>query len=49
MLSEIRGGTLVSQFTELKKGRNDISKYISWVDKDITIDLNKPHFYHPVK
>lgn len=49
MLSEIRGGTLVSQFTELKKGRDDISKYISWTTNDITVDLSKPHFYHPVK
>lgn len=49
MFCEIRGGTLVSQFTELKKGKEDISKYISWITKDITIDLTKPHFYHPVK
>lgn len=49
MLSEIRGGTLVSQITTLKSGREDIEKYISWTSDDIKIDLNKPHFYHPVK
>ena len=49
MLSEVRGGTLVSQFTNLKKGRHDIEKYISWTPNDIVIDLNKSHFYHPVK
>jgi hypothetical protein len=27
----------------------DIEKYISWTSDDIKIDLNKPHFYHPVK
>jgi hypothetical protein len=49
MLSEVRGGTLASQFTTFKKGRHDIEKYISWTHKDITIDLSKPYFYHPVK
>jgi len=49
MLSEVRGGTLASQFTTLKKGRHNIEKYISWTHKDITIDLSKPYFYHPVK
>mgnify|MGYP000512883871 CR=1 FL=1 len=29
--------------------REDIEKYISWTSDDIKIDLNKPHFYHPVK
>ena len=49
MLSEIRGGTLVSQFTSLKTGRDDIEKYISWKNEDIKIDLTIPHFYHPIK
>ena len=49
MLSEIRGGTLVSQFTTLKKGRNDIEKYISWNPNDIKIDFTKEYFHHPVK
>ena len=49
MLSEIRGGTLVSQITTLKNGREDIEQYISWTSDDIKIDLIKPHFYHPVK
>jgi hypothetical protein len=49
MLSEIRGGTLISQITDLKKGRIDISKYISWTPDDINIDLTQNHFYHPVK
>jgi hypothetical protein len=49
MLSEVRGGTLVSQFTTLKKGKHDIEKYISWTGKDITIDLSISHFYHPAK
>ena len=49
MLSEVRGGTLVSQFTSLKKGRNDIEKYISWKQELINIDLSKDYFYHPIK
>lgn len=49
MLSEIRGGTLVSQVTKLKQGRNDIEKYISWIPDDINVDLTQPYFYHPVK
>ena len=49
MLSEVRGGTLVSQFTTLKKGRHDIEKYISWTHNDIKVNSKIPHFYHPVK
>ena len=49
MLSEVRGGTLVSQFTSLKKGREDINDFISWTPDDININTNQPHFYHPVK
>ena len=49
MLSEIRGGTLVSQFTTLKTGRNDIEQYISWTPDDIKFDVKIHHFYHPVK
>lgn len=49
MLSEIRAGTLVSQFTSLKKGREDINNFISWTPDDINVNLNQPHFYHPVK
>lgn len=49
MLSEVRGGTLVNQFTTLKKGREDIEKYISWTINDIKVDLTKPYFYHPIK
>ena len=49
MFCEIRGGTLTNQFTELKKGRDDIKKYISWTSNDIYVDKNIPHFYHPVK
>jgi hypothetical protein len=49
MLSEIRGGTLVSQFTTLKMGRSDIEKYISWTPSDINLDMKIPHFYHPLK
>ena len=49
MLSEVIGGTLVSQFTSLKKGRNDIEKYISWKQELINIDLSKDYFYHPIK
>lgn len=49
MLSEIRAGTLVSQFTTLKKGREDINKFISWTVNDIKINLNQLYFYHPVK
>jgi hypothetical protein len=49
MLSEIRGGTLVSQFTTLKRGRDDINKYISWTPTDIHIDTSLSYFYHPVK
>jgi hypothetical protein len=49
MLSEIRGGTLVSQVTDLKRGRHDISKYISWTIDEINVDLSKKYFYHPIK
>jgi len=49
MFSEIRCGTLVNQFTTLKKGRDDISRYISWTANYITLEKNIPYFYHPVK
>jgi hypothetical protein len=49
MFCEVRCGTLVSQFTTLKKGRKDIEKYISWTPDDININTIQPHFYHPVK
>jgi hypothetical protein len=49
MLSEIRGGTLVSQVTELKRGRNDIRDYISWTIDEIKVDYNKKYFFHPIK
>ena len=49
MLSEIRGGTLVSQVTKLKKGSEDIEIYIRWSPDDINVDLTQPYFYHPVK
>jgi hypothetical protein len=49
MFCEVRGGTLVSKFTTLKKGREDIQKYISWTSDDIAIDLNQNYFYHPIK
>jgi len=48
MLSEIRGGTLVNQFTTLKIGRIDIEKYISWKSDDICIN-DDIYFYHPNK
>lgn len=49
MLSEIRGGTLVSNFTTLKKGRPDIEEYISWNPKLIEVNKSKDYFYHPIK
>ena len=49
MLSELRGGTLTSQFTTLKKGREDIENYISWIDVDLKLNLENPYFYHPIK
>jgi len=49
MFCEVRGGTLVSQFTSVKKGREDIEKYISWTSDDIKIDKSIPYFYHPYK
>ena len=49
MLSEVRGGTLVSQFTELKKGKEDIENYISWKLDLLNIDKTKDYFYHPIK
>lgn len=49
MLSEVRGGTLVSQFTKLKKGRDDIEKYISWKQDLISSDKSINYFYHPIK
>jgi hypothetical protein len=49
MLSEIRGGTLVHQFTDLKKGKRDVQNFISWTPSDINVNLNASYFYHPVK
>jgi len=49
MFCEVRGGTLINQFTTLKKGRDNISRYISWTNNDITLDKTIPYFYHPVK
>lgn len=49
MFSEIRCGTLVNKFTELKVGNLNIRQFISWQSDDIMIDKNIPHFYHPVK
>lgn len=49
MFSEIRCGTLVNQFTDLKMGNSDIKKFISWTQNDIKINKNIPYFYHPVK
>lgn len=49
MFCEVRGGTIVSKFTDLKKGKSNIEKYISWTPNDIKVDLSIPHFYHPVK
>ena len=49
MFSEIRCGTLVNQFTELKRGMDNIDKFISWNVNDISVNKNIPYFYHPVK
>ena len=49
MFSEIRCGTLVNQFTELKRGMANINKFISWNVDDISVNKNIPYFYHPVK
>jgi len=49
MLSEIRAGTLIKKFTDLKQGRHNIHEFISWEKSSINIDLSKPHFFHPVK
>ena len=49
MFSEVRCGTLVSQFTSLKIGNPNINKFISWIQNDINVDENIHHFYHPVK
>ena len=49
MFSEIRCGTLVNQFTELKRGMDNINKFISWNVNDISVNKNIPYFYHPVK
>jgi len=49
MFSEIRCGTLVNQFTELKRGMANIDKFISWNVNDISVNKNIPYFYHPVK
>ena len=49
MLSEVRGGTLVSQFTNLKKGKEDIENYINWKMDLLNIDKTKDYFYHPIK
>ena len=49
MFSEVRCGTLVSQFTSLKMGNPNNNKFISWIQNDINVDENIHHFYHPVK
>jgi hypothetical protein len=48
MLSEIRGGTLVKQFTELKKPREDIRDFIWWETNGLKFGQNE-YFYHPIK
>ena len=45
MFSEIRCGTLVNQFTELKRGMANINKFISWNVDDISVNKNIPYFY----
>jgi hypothetical protein len=47
MLSELRGGTLAQKFTNLKKGRVDIDKFITWHQIDPC--LTGEYFYHPMK
>lgn len=49
MFCEIRGGTLVNQFTDLKKGNPNIHKYISWKQDLIDVNETIDYFYHPVK
>lgn len=49
MFCEIRGGTIINQFTNLKKGNCNIQKYISWNKDLISIDKTTDYFYHPIK
>lgn len=48
MLSEIRGGTIVKKFTDLKRSRKDIKEYIYWNEDLLNLDKNI-YFFHPVK
>lgn len=49
MFCEVRGGTLINQFTPLKKGHENIQNYISWHKNLISVDETKNYFYHPIK
>lgn len=48
MLSEIRGGTLVKQFTELRKPMENIRDYIWWEIDGLKLDRDE-YFLHPIK
>jgi len=48
MFSELRLGTLIKKFTDIKKNRNDIDDYISFVSEAI-VEKHKNFFYHPRK
>ena len=47
LLSEIRTGTIVKKFTDLKNGHEGMNNFINW--KPIEMDFSKEYFYHPVK
>jgi hypothetical protein len=50
MISEARGGTIINMYTELRRAKPDINKYIGWRLQDIDPDLSREeYFYHPIK
>lgn len=48
MFSELRLGTLIKKFTDIKQNRDDIDDYISFVPEAIT-EKHQNFFYHPRK
>jgi hypothetical protein len=48
MLSELRGGTIVSKFTKLIQSKENIKDYIWW-EKSVLKFGMKEYFYHPIK
>jgi hypothetical protein len=47
LLSELRTGTVVRRFTDIKRGRPDVNDFINW--RRFPMNFSVPHYYHPVK